>query len=222
MYMARISVSTLVAAALLTASAAQAEEQALPSPKAWLETKVREGHQLAIRKVKTGSKAEEKWRSEAKKLIDDMLDWDELTRKALGRNWKDRSEAERKEFGALLRQMIESSYQSKLRITARDKASKPKDVKIDWEEETLKKKKARLVAAVTADKKEVLLQFDLLWRDGRWRVYDISIDTVSTVRVYRRQFNQVIAEKGWPALMGRLKQKIKDIKEGRAELTQAG
>jgi phospholipid transport system substrate-binding protein len=213
MLLTSVFVTSLVAAATPAATAGE-----LPPPKAWLQKVVDQAAELARRKVQPDSPGEEKWQAEAKALIDDMIDWKKMTEDSLGTQWKERSEPERKEFSALLREMIEASYRSKLKLAARGNVKKPAKIDIKWLEEELDGDKAKVAAKVNMDKKNAVLQFSLLWNEGRWRVYDLAIDDVSTVRTYRTQFRKLISEKGFDGLLARMRDKTVEIREGRAEL----
>ncbi|MEL6189546.1 MAG: ABC transporter substrate-binding protein [Myxococcota bacterium] len=204
------------APASATAPAGAAER---PSPRAWLEAKVKAAHKLSQRKVEPDTPAEKQWQADGKALIDDIIDWDELTRRALGSNWRKRSKPEQKRFAGLLRKLIESSYRSRLRFAVREKPDRPKDVEVDWLEEDVKPEKAHLVAKVNAGEDSVLLGFKLRW-DDRWRVYDVAIDDLSTVRTYRSNFRKIIDKEGWKGLIARLESKIADIEAGRAEFAR--
>lgn len=213
-------ISSAFAAEAAPASAtAPAEGTERPSPRAWLEAKVKQAHKLANRDVKPDTPAEKKWQADGKALIDDILDWDELTRRALGSNWRKRSPAEQKHFAGLLRKLIESSYRSRLKFAVREKPDRPKDIEVDWLEEDVKAKKAKLVAKVTAGRDSVLLGFKLRWTD-RWRVYDVAIDDLSTVRTYRSNFSKIIDKEGWKRLIARLEEKIEEIEAGRADFAR--
>ena len=90
-------------------------------------------------------------------------------------------------------------------MAAGGKVKKPNKVVIDWLEEEVKGNKAKVAAQVKSKKRKAVLEFKLLWAKDRWRVYDIAIDDVSTVRTYRSQFRKLIAEKGFPELINRMK-----------------
>jgi phospholipid transport system substrate-binding protein len=187
-------------------------------PRPWLQKMVDQASELAKRKVEPDTAGEEKWHADAKSIIDGLLDWDEMTKASLGTAWDQRSAAEKKEFSSLLREMIETSYRTKLRLAARGNLKKPQKIEINWIEEKVENDKAKVVAKVKSDKTMAMLEFSLLWSHDRWRVYDLAIDDVSTVRTYRSQFRKLIAEQGFPALLERMRTKITDIREGRADL----
>lgn len=188
------------------------------SPKPWLKTVIDKAHALARQKVDAGTDGEVRWRAEAKALIDDTLDWAELTEQALGKQWANLPEAERAEFTRLFREMIEASYQSKLGLVATGGVKKPEQVKIDWLDEKLEDGKATVTARVKTEKNVAVIEFKLRSGGGRWRVFDVAIDDVSTIRTYRTQFGKIIAKDGFPALLERMRGKIQEIRAGRADL----
>jgi phospholipid transport system substrate-binding protein len=216
----RPSLSLIALPLLLIGSTASASAlaESPPSPKPWLKTVVEKAHALAKKKVQIGSPDEGKWRTEAKELIDDTLDWSEMTEQALGRQWKAVSGPEQKEFSALLREMIEASYQSKLKLVARGEVKKPEQVKIEWLDEKVDGNNATVAARVKTEKNVAVIEFKLGWKSGRWRVWDVAIDDVSTVRTYRTQFTKIITKDGFPALLKRMRSKIEDIRAGRSEI----
>ncbi|MEL7367293.1 MAG: ABC transporter substrate-binding protein [Myxococcota bacterium] len=197
---------------------AATNDATLPSPKPWLMEKVEQARELSQRDVKPDSPAADALKKEFKDLVDDMLDWEMMTRRSLGRSWKDLSAKQQGEFSQLLRKLIESSYQSKMRMASKKKVDRPKKVSIKWGEPEIKRQKASIQAKVKADKSKTFLGFELVWNGKRWRVYDVVIDDVSTVRTYRSQFRKLIKDEGFPELMSRMQAKLADIEAGRAEI----
>ncbi len=208
----------------LAVTVAVAAEAAPASPKAFLEAKIEAAHALARRKVPPGSEAEKKLKSDAKLLIDDMLDWGELTERSLGSHWKKLSEGDRTRFSGLLRQLIEASYRSRLDLAfqKQDEINRPSKVDIDWLEEDLSPDKASLLAKVSSGGDSALVGFSLRRDEERWRVYDVALDELSTLRTYRSNFNKIIRDEGIPGLFTRLEKKIEDIEAGRADLSRSG
>jgi phospholipid transport system substrate-binding protein len=216
----RIFPLTLSLSIALLASTASATTSSgtPPSPKPWMKTVIDRGTDLAKRKVEAGTPAETKWREETKALIDDTLDWPEMTQQALGKQWDKLSAAEQKEFASLLREMIEASYQSKLGLFSKGSMKKPQQVQIEWLDEKQEGDNAAVTARVKTEKNVAVLELKSKWKDGRWRIWDVAIDEVSTVRTYRTQFGKIIAKDGFPALIARMKAKIEDIRAGRADI----
>lgn len=52
----------------------------------------------------------------------------------------------------------------------------------------------------------------LLRRDGAsWKIYDLDIDAISVMANYRQQFNRVLNNDGYPALVGMLRKKAQEL-----------
>lgn len=208
------------------AGAAGAETKGVPpSPTPWLKVQVERAKNLAERKFETGSEEEERWKTEIKSVVDELIDWPSLTERSMGVRWAKLSPAQKKEFSALLRELAEASYQSKLQLAARsserqEKAKETGDkLKIDWGEEKLTGNAATAQAMVKSGKTKVQLGFELEWKDGHWKVWDVVIDEASTVRTYRTSFTKIMkGEKGYEDLIQRMRSRIEKIKRGDADI----
>lgn len=211
---------------LLAAGAAGAETKgAPPSPTPWLEKQVERAKKLAETKFEAGSEEEDRWKSEIKAVIDEIIDWPVLTERSMGVRWAKLSPAQKKEFSSLLRELAEASYQSKLQLAARssERQEKAKEtggkLKIEWGEEKLAGSTATAQAMVKSGKTKVQLGFELEWKDGRWKVWDVVIDEASTVRTYRTSFTKIMkGEKGYEELIQRMRSRIEKIKSGDADI----
>lgn len=205
----------LVSLVMLAGSPAFA---AAPTPSTpWLEGLVEKARGLAAEHVKPDSEEETKWKARIKATVNEILDWDELTRQSLGSEWAKASETDRTEFQRLLREMIEASYMSKLRLRSQQKSDDPK-VEVKWLQETTKDDRSVATAEVKSGKTKTTLEFSMRWLGDRWRVYDVAIDEVGTVRTYRSQFRKIIGEQGFPALLTRMRTKTEEIRKGLADL----
>lgn len=52
------------------------------------------------------------------------------------------------------------------------------------------------------------LNFQMVQKDGKWKVVDIITEEVSQVRSYRSQFTKIIREKGFPRVIEKMKEKL--------------
>ena len=200
-------------------SLASARFETVESPTPWLQKKVEEARRLAERDAQAQTDEQSDLEGQTEALINDILAWDELTRRALGSEWKKRSSREKAAFSRLFRRMIETSYRTKMRLAMKGDVKKPKKVKIEWLDENLKKSgRATVSAKVKADKTVVFLEFSLIRKNDQWRVYDLTIDDAGTVRTYRSMFKKMIHEQGFEAVLDRMRRKIRDIEAGRGEL----
>ncbi len=136
-----------------------------------------------------------------RKAVDQRFDWEAMTKRSLGRHWRDRSEAEKKEFIVLFGKLLERTYL--------DKVGSYSGEKVVYMGETIDGKYATVTAGIlTHSKSEVTVLYRLKALNGDWRVYDISIEGVSLVNNYRKQFNSIIVRSDYNELVKKLREKV--------------
>jgi phospholipid transport system substrate-binding protein len=139
-------------------------------------------------------------RSAIRSAADPAFDWREMASRSLARHWQPRTEAERAEFVQLFGDLIQRSY-----ITQLERYSgEPIRYVGERVEGDLGVVSTRFV---TKQSQEIPVDYRLLSRDGRWRVYDVVVEGVSLVGSYRSQFDKVIRTSSYPELVKRLKDK---------------
>jgi len=160
---------------------------------------------LLDQKAAAGSAAEKQRDEKITKIIDAMLDFDSIAKSALGKNWGERTDAERKEFVTVFRKLIQKNYLKQIH----DKA----DYVMAYDKETIDGEKAVVETTVTASSKsgeeaQTAVVYKLRKAKGKWAVTDIETDEVSLVQNYRSQFNKIITKDGFPALLEKMKKKV--------------
>ena len=138
---------------------------------------------------------------EIRRVADSLFDFTEMSRRALGRHWENRSPAEREEFVRLFTEVMARSYLGKIDRYAGES--------ILYVGERVEGDLAAVESrVVTAKKSEVALEYQMhRVGDGRWLVYDVVIDHVSLVGTYRSQFNRIIQTGSFGDLLKRLREK---------------
>ena len=135
-----------------------------------------------------------------RKTVLEMCDWEEISRRALGRHWAQRTEKERKEFVDLFGQLVERTYV--------DKVEGYSGEKVIYTGERIDEEYAEVdVRIVTKKNTEIPVVYKLRTRDQRWWVYDMVIEGVSLVKNYRTQFSDIIAKSSFEGLMKKLREK---------------
>jgi phospholipid transport system substrate-binding protein len=129
------------------------------------------------------------------------FDFEEMAKRSLAANWKDRTPAEQKEFVALYSDLLENTYIRKIERFENERVVYH-DEKIDGEYAAVKTK--------IVDKKglSIPVEYRILKKKDRWEVYDIIIEGVSLVNNYRTQFTQIIRSSSYNDLVKRLREKV--------------
>jgi len=143
---------------------------------------------------------EKERREQIRRAVDEMCDWQEMSRRSLGRHWAQRSEQEKKEFVQLFGQLLETTYIDKVEGYSGEKVIYTGErVDGDYAEVEVK--------IVTKKNTEIPVVYKLRSRDQQWWAYDMVIEGVSLVNNYRTQFSDIMAKSSFEGLMKKLREK---------------
>ena len=142
-------------------------------------------------------------------VVSQIFDFREISQRCLGRHWQARTPAERDQFAALFGDLLENAYISKIEAYSGEKIQYPGDTI----EGDLALVKTRII---TKQGTEIPVDYRMFLKDGRWAVYDVSIEGISLIGNYRTQFNAVIQRSGYPDLVAKLTAK-RDERPGARE-----
>jgi phospholipid transport system substrate-binding protein len=137
-------------------------------------------------------------RAQVRKMAEDIFDYPDTARRALGAHWNARSPQEREEFTRLFGDLLDRAYISKIDLYQGEK--------VKWVGETGDSSDAAVkTTIVTKSGTEVPIDYRMHLKDGRWRVYDVVIEGVSMVSNYRTQFNKIVQTESYDSLVQKLK-----------------
>ena len=141
---------------------------------------------------------------EVRKIINEVFDYQELSRRTLGREWKKFSPEQQTEFIDLFSQVLENVYADRILAYTHEK--------IEFGKETEMKKGRVEVESyiVTTDNKKVPLFYRMSNKSGQWKVYDVVIEGISMVKNYRGQFREILKTKKPDDLLQTLREKAKE------------
>lgn len=138
-------------------------------------------------------------------IFDEMLDYGSLAEASLGKEWANRSAAEKEQFSKLLKQLVRNAYKKNLRKTL--------DFDIQYKGESAGGDgtitvKTKAVHKTDSREDPIEIHFDMSNSGGSWKVKDIDTEGVSLVDSYRRQFTKILKKDGWAKLIEKMEQKI--------------
>jgi len=144
-------------------------------------------------------------REAIRRVTDALFDWEETARQSLGPHWRQRTDAERRQFVALFRELLERTYLSKIELYSGEKITYAGD-SVDGDMATVR------TVMLTKKQQEVPIDYRMIRRGNRWLVYDVAVEGVSLVSNYRGQFNDIIRTASYPALVKKMEAKIAETK----------
>lgn len=149
---------------------------------------------------KTGADNEKKISA----IFDEMIDYGALAEASLGTEWAARTDAEKKEFGDLLKQLVRKGYEKNLKKTLNYTIEYVSEEQKDGAYIVKTKAKSKTDAREDA----IEIHYKMVQKDSKWRINDITTEGVSLVSSYKSQFTKIIKKDGFPALITKMKDKI--------------
>lgn len=173
-----------------------------------LKAKNGEVEKILRQKVEKGTPQEKKQKDEIKSLAANLLDYDELGKRSLAQHWTKLNPGQQKEFISTLRELIERNYVKQLRSNL--------DYQVQYKGEQVEGEDATVNTIVKVKSQGKNSDAEIVYKMRKipigvapeWRVWDVITDEVSLVRNYRTQFNKIITEQGYDALIKKMKKKL--------------
>jgi len=142
-------------------------------------------------------------RERLRQIIGVRFNYTQMVMRSLAKNYKDRTDKERKEFTDLFKKLLENSYASKIENYQNET--------INYLDEKVKGKYALVKTQIIRKDATIDVDYKLINEDGKWTVYDFVIEEVSLIRNYRSQFSKIIKTESYGALVSKLVKKIKAL-----------
>ena len=144
-------------------------------------------------------------------IADEEIDFETLGRLSMSRYWRDLSDEQRKTFVAEFKKHISETHGHVLDEYVDEDVSVTGDrqeERNDWTVQT------RIMGNKDGAKKEVArVDYRMRNKDGRWKIIDVTIDSVSMVANFRSQFQEIMPNGGFERVMKLLREKNVDRKK---------
>ncbi len=142
----------------------------------------------------------------AEELTGSGWSFEKMARLVLGKNWRNITEAQQKAFTAEFKQLLIRTYASAMFKYTGKEAITFGETEYKGEGNTRAKVNAN--GSLGDGSPTIPLTFSYFKDDqGSWNIYNIAVDGVSLVTVYRVSYNNFIASKGMDALIDSLREK---------------
>lgn len=136
-------------------------------------------------------------------LIREIFDFEGICERAVGRNWKNFSPEQKKDFTDTFTTLLGNSYLTKVQGSFNNE-------KVEYlSQELLSETKARVKTKIIREVDSIPVDYSMRPLGGSWRIYDVHIEGVSLVQNYRSQFDQILSKDAPEVLIERIRAKNK-------------
>lgn len=138
------------------------------------------------------------------KIINDIFDFKMMSRMTVAKNWKAFTPQEQDEFAQVFGRFLGDSYLNKIQAEFSGE-------KVEYlEQEMLSDQRAVVMTSILRKDVKVPMDYGMILRDNKWKVYDVKIEGVSLMKNYRSQFNDILIKETPRQLIERLRLKINE------------
>lgn len=146
----------------------------------------------------SGTDYTQQQRDELKDIINDVIDYRTMAQHALGNKYDEISDEEREEFVDLFSTIIRDNSLNRLDIYRAD---------VVYNDISVTNGNAHVKTTAQLENVRTPVDYDMERKDGEWVVVDLIIDEVSTGDSYNRQFQSIIRQRGFDALLNNLRRR---------------
>jgi phospholipid transport system substrate-binding protein len=139
------------------------------------------------------------------------FDFTEMTRLAVGRAWRDASDAQKKALENAFRTLLVNTYTAALTQAAKSDQTvevKPARLPADAKETVVR------TVVKESGRPAIPIDYSMRRTDKGWKVYDVVVENLSLVTNYRSTFNSEVARGGIDGLIKSLEDKNRKIAAG--------
>lgn len=139
-------------------------------------------------------------------VVKQGFDFSEMSKRVLGKTWRDINGKERVYFTELMTTLLENTYIGKLEGYSGGEVS--------YVGEKIQGQKAQVSTNVKNGAVDIPVHYIMVLRgDSQWLVYDINIEGVSLVRNYKEQFSSILRTESFAGLVKQLEEKNQSFVE---------
>jgi phospholipid transport system substrate-binding protein len=139
-----------------------------------------------------------------KQLASSLLDYPELTRRAMADHWTQINDKQQKELVDTLRELIQRRYVNQVKGNL--------DYQVHYSGEQVTGSDATVNSVVKVKTKGKSTDAEIVYKlrkvEDQWMVWDVITDEVSLMRNYKTQFHRIITDSGFDELLKKMKKKL--------------
>jgi phospholipid transport system substrate-binding protein len=139
-----------------------------------------------------GTEYTQEQRDQLRSMINDIIDFEAMAAYALGNTFDEISEDDREEFVSLFATIIRDQSLNRLDIYRAE---------VSYEEIEVDNGSAKVYTIARLQNVRTPVDYTMIRENSEWVITDMIIDEVSTAESYNRQFQSIIRQRGFDALL---------------------
>lgn len=142
-------------------------------------------------------------RDKVMKIAKERFDFEEMSKRVLGRAWRDLKAEDREYFVSLFTRLLEHAYIGKIEDYSKQT--------VVFTDQRIKGDRAQVNTEIVDKDVTVAVSYIMMLEKDIWMVYDIIVEGVSLVRNYMDQFKEILRKEGYPKLLKQVEDKVTEL-----------
>ncbi|GAB4335213.1 MAG: ABC transporter substrate-binding protein [Desulfobulbaceae bacterium] len=138
-------------------------------------------------------------------VASERFDFEEMSKRVLGRTWRQLSRKEKDHFISLFTRLLEHAYIGKIEDYSRQQ--------VVFRDQRVRGDRAQVDTAIIDKDVAVSVSYIMILKGDVWRVYDIVVEGVSLIRNYMEQFKEILRKEGYPSLLKQVEDKVAELEK---------
>lgn len=144
-------------------------------------------------------------KAEILQIVEEYFSFQEMSRRSLGKAWKEQSPEKQKEFVKLFQQLLFNTYIDRVETYTGS------NEKFVYENEKIEGDYALVKTRITGYRNaDVQVEYRLRREGSKWKAYDVVIEGISLVNNYRQQFDSILAGEPFDGLLSKMREKVSE------------
>lgn len=139
------------------------------------------------------------------KIVRERFDFQEMSKRVLGQQWRNLNDREKEEFEDLFTQLLQYAYIGKIDEYAGQR--------VEFTQQRIKGDRAEVQTLLVDKAKSIPVSYIMLLQGDQWMAYDVVVEGVSLVRNYMEQFQEIVRKDGYAGLVKQIEEKIDHIEK---------
>ncbi len=144
-------------------------------------------------------------RDKVMKVASERFDFDEMSKRVLGREWRKLDDSDKKYFVSLFTRLLEHAYIGKIEDYSKQE--------VVFKDQRIKGDRAQIITDVVDNDVIISVSYIMMLKNDIWMVYDIIVEGVSLVRNYMEQFKEILRKEGYANLLKQMEDKVTELEE---------
>ncbi len=151
-----------------------------------------------------GDAHREERREKLRSLVNQIFDFNDVSKRVLGRYNRRFTKEQFKEFKDSFSKLLEKIYLTKIEHYSNEKV-------IFQEEKVLSPKIVAVPTKISKNDQDIPVEYRMIKKNGKWVGYDVVIEGVSLVKNYRSQFYEILHNKKPEDLLKIMRKKVNNL-----------